>query len=197
VATRAQTQRGGTELFVYAGDQDLLFSHITHTLAKMGLNVMDARIITTTDHHTLDTFIVLEENGLPVSEEHRLQTLQENLHKQLATLPEICHIEQRIGRKNRHFSIPTQLNMSTDTHKQQTILEVSTADTPGVLSRLGDAFTACDIRLHNAKIATYGERAQDTFFITNQHTQQALDHTQSEQLKTTILQHLDYHEPRT
>ena len=46
-------------------------------------------------------------------------------------------------------------------------MEVVTRDRPGLLSRIAGALTSCGIRLQNAKIATYGERAEDIFFITD------------------------------
>jgi len=46
---------------------------------------------------------------------------------------------------------------------------VITSDRPGLLSRIARALAACDIRMQNAKIATFGERVEDIFFITDLH----------------------------
>lgn len=50
-------------------------------------------------------------------------------------------------------------------------MEVVTRDRPGLLSQIAGAMASCGIRLQNAKIATYGERAEDIFFITDRDNQ--------------------------
>ena len=39
-------------------------------------------------------------------------------------------------------------------------------DRPGLLARIGWALADADVRIQNAKIATFGERAEDVFFVT-------------------------------
>ena len=63
--------------------------------------------------------------------------------------------------------------MSTDEARNQSVLEVSTPDRPGLLARLGRIFTDFDLELQAAKIQTWGERVEDVFFLTND-TQQAI-----------------------
>ena len=45
-------------------------------------------------------------------------------------------------------------------------MRLLTLDRPGLLAEVGAVFDACCIRLQNAKIATVGAEADDTFFIT-------------------------------
>jgi len=42
-----------------------------------------------------------------------------------------------------------------------------TNDRPGLLATVSRVFLSFDIHLHNAKIATAGERVEDMFYITN------------------------------
>ena len=53
-------------------------------------------------------------------------------------------------------------------------MQVTTTDRPGVLSSIGMAMEFCDVTLQGAKIATYGERVEDIFFITDE-TNQVID----------------------
>jgi [protein-PII] uridylyltransferase len=46
-------------------------------------------------------------------------------------------------------------------------MEVIAGDRPGLLSAIGWALADCKVRLQNAKIATFGERAEDVFFLTD------------------------------
>ena len=69
------------------------------------------------------------------------------------------------------------------------MMEVSTSDRPGLLSRIGWALAKCGVRLHTAKIATFGERAEDIFYVTDRRNQ-ALSPGMCEHLKTRINQAL-------
>ena len=46
-------------------------------------------------------------------------------------------------------------------------MEVTAQDRPGLLHHAARAILECKVRLISAKISTVGERAEDTFFITN------------------------------
>ncbi|MCK7577326.1 MAG: hypothetical protein MZV65_16815 [Chromatiales bacterium] len=46
-------------------------------------------------------------------------------------------------------------------------MELITRDRPGLLSAVGHAFATCGVRLQNARIATFGSRAEDAFYITD------------------------------
>ena len=49
----------------------------------------------------------------------------------------------------------------------RTVVEVVAGDRPGLLARIGWALADEELRIQNAKIATFGERAEDVFFITD------------------------------
>ena len=46
-------------------------------------------------------------------------------------------------------------------------MEVIAQDRPGLLLGVAKALLSCKIRLVNAKVGTFGERAEDIFFITD------------------------------
>ena len=48
---------------------------------------------------------------------------------------------------------------------QLTTLEVTTADRPGLLARLGSVLSRYDVSVQGAKIQTLGERVEDIFFL--------------------------------
>ncbi|OGI39210.1 MAG: hypothetical protein A2140_05000 [Candidatus Muproteobacteria bacterium RBG_16_62_13] len=45
------------------------------------------------------------------------------------------------------------------------MVEVTTQDRPGLLYQIALALRACGLNLVNAKVATYGERVEDIFFV--------------------------------
>ncbi|AHE67264.1 hypothetical protein Loa_01717 [Legionella oakridgensis ATCC 33761 = DSM 21215] len=51
---------------------------------------------------------------------------------------------------------------------QNTRMFLVTGDKPGLLARISHIFLNEKIHLHNAKIATAGERVEDMFYLSNQ-----------------------------
>ena len=130
--------------------------------------MVDARIITSHSGHSLDAYIVLEEDGTPIGSQGRLDEIVESLELSLAaTEASDAEVRRHVPRHLRHFPIRTQVNFYTDAPNQRTVLELITADRPGLLARIGRAFMDHGVRLLTAKIATLGERVEDVFFITD------------------------------
>jgi [protein-PII] uridylyltransferase len=186
------TDQGGTEIFIYTTAVDGLFSHITAVLAQQGLNVVDAGIITTPDNHVLDTFQVLEESGEPVTGKRRCAEIRQALHAEISTRQhDRWQVSRRMPRQYRHFPIKTHIDFKLDELDQRTVMELIAADRPGLLSRVGHAFTDCSVRLQNAKIATLGSRVEDVYYITDLQNRPLTDPTQIECLKQALHKHLD------
>ena len=187
-----RTQRGGTEVFVYTGDRDNVFALTVHTLSRLGLDIQDARIITTSNGYTLDSFLVLEENGQPVEPGFREEEIVAALREALQHTDHLPRAGLRAPpRRLRHFSTPLQLGFEVDAHNERTMLEVIAADRPGLLAQIGAAFARLGLRLQNAKIATIGERAEDVFFITDGENR-PLDETAREALRELLAENLDH-----
>ena len=62
-----------------------------------------------------------------------------------------------------------EINFTRDASDQHTVMEVIAADRPGLLARIGWALADARVRIRNAKIATFGERAEDVFYVTDEH----------------------------
>ena len=75
--------------------------------------------------------------------------------------------------------------------QNQTMMKVTAYDRPGLLSQVGAAMHACEVTLHKAKIATYGEKAEDIFFITNNKNNLIKDKKQLDCLQKTIIENLE------
>lgn len=160
--------RGGTEVFVYAADREFLFAASTSVLGRLGLNIVDSRIITADNGMTLDSYVVFELDGKPVSGAAREREISEALRAALTDPRSARRDNRRLPKRQlRHFQTPTQVSFSDDSSNARTVMEVITGDRPGLLSVIGWALADCKVRLQNAKIATFGERAEDVFFLTD------------------------------
>lgn len=167
LAVRERTARGGTEILIYARDDDHLFAHATGALDQLGLNILSARIATTDDGHTLHTYLVLDEAGEPLTHPLRIEEATETIRRRIASADPGSRVTRRPARQLRHFLIPTEVVFSSDMGRRYTIAQLVTVDRPGLLARVGRAFVEFGLRILHARIATFGERVEDVFFITD------------------------------
>ncbi|CAK0781080.1 (Protein-PII) uridylyltransferase / (Protein-PII)-UMP uridylyl-removing enzyme [Gammaproteobacteria bacterium] len=191
VLVRQRTRRGGTEVFVHTYDQDGLFAQATSTLDQLGLTIMDARIVTSSHGYTLDSYIVLEENGEPISSQPRLDEIREVVRARLSQpfLP-VVSPPRRSPLRLKHFPIPTEVHYTLDERNQRTVMEVVSQDRPGLLARIGQALVTCEVRVQNAKIDTVGARADDIFFVTDRNNR-PLGEEFGERLRAAIVELVD------
>jgi [protein-PII] uridylyltransferase len=183
---------GATQIFVYTRDMPNLFAASVAALDQLHLTVMDARIITAQSRFSLDTYIVLDENGESIQDAGRLEHIRDNLVRTLANpdrFPEI--VQRRMPRQLKHFDVKTQISIGQDPANQRTLVEVITLDRPGLLARIGRLFMECGVVLQNARIATLGERAEDVFFITDKNQQPITDAALLEKLALMLRDQLD------
>jgi [protein-PII] uridylyltransferase len=182
-----------TTVFIYMRDRDHLFGIATGMLARLGLNILDARINTSADGYVLDSFVVVEGDGSPVQSGHRTVEIGERLRKVLAD-PTVSAVDvnRRRSQKLKHFNTPTSVHFSQDTKRGRTILELVTADQPGLLSLVGRVFQKRGILLDAAKIATIGERAEDVFFVTDRQHQPITDADTLDELREVLVRTFDH-----
>ena len=192
VLLRQRLKSGGTEVFIHTKYHSNLFTLITGIIEQMNLTVMDARIFTSKDNYTLDTFLILEADGSRFTDKKRIAELTEKLLQHIAQ-PETStpDISIQIPRAAKHFKFPTRISFENNEVQNQTIMNVIAYDRPGLLSEIGAAMHSCDVTLHKAKIATYGEKAEDIFFVSNDDNTPFLEIEKMDCLKKMITQNLD------
>jgi [protein-PII] uridylyltransferase len=182
----------GTTVFVYTRDVDYLFGLTTGMLARLGLNILDARIGATRDGYTLDTYVVMEGNGAPIVEASRFDEIRDALRRVISD-PKVSSVEvgRRLPRQLKHFNTPTQIFFSQDEDRQRTLVEVVTGDRPGLLSTIGAVFKDQGILVEAAKIGTIGERAEDVFYVTDTQHKPLTDPARFHLLRQALTRALD------
>ncbi len=191
ILVNKKTSRGNSLVFIYMKDRKHIFSTTTKTIEKLGLDVLDARIITNENDFVLDTFVVFENNGNPIKSEDRSNEIKTRLLKNLS-LPESLPQQAKWSenRQLNNFNFPSHVIFEKDEKNNRTIMEIKTVDRPGVLSRISTAMDLCGIKLQGAKIATYGERVEDIFYIRDDENNAIEDPMKFECLKNSILEAL-------
>lgn len=171
VLVRPHARPGALEVFVYSRDRDGLFAAVTATLDRLGLNVVEARVVTSTRGMSLDTFQVLDAGSEFVSPERRAATVGESLSEALGqSLLSVSAARRAIPRQLKHFQVPIRVAFN-ETQPGRTELSLVCADRPGLLAQVSAVFRDAGLRVHDARIATFGERVEDFFQLSDEHDQ--------------------------
>jgi [protein-PII] uridylyltransferase len=190
VLVRHETPRGSTEIFVYTEDHPKLFARITTTLTQLGLDIVDARIITTRAGRTLDTFLVLESMGHKVEPGFRVDEIRDTLRERLLD-PECNYhaVHRTLPRRLKHFDVATAIEFAPGAPGTTTRMQVRALDRPGLLSTIGCVFAEQGINVTTARINTAGEQAEDLFLLYNTDGR-ALTPEQQDALRTRLIEEI-------
>ena len=189
IAVRPVQPHGVSELLVCVPDHPGLFASITSVLDEMGLDVMSARVLTTRNGRSFDLFQLMDQHG-DVINEVDAEELVARLHVATSGREPREPVKRMMPRRLRHFKSGIRVQFSDDPDGEGTVLHLDCSDRPGLLSRLAAAIYQQDVDVHNARIATFGERVEDTFLVSDRKLQPLTEET-CEQLKQAIVEGLE------
>jgi [protein-PII] uridylyltransferase len=153
----------------------------------MQLNVLAARVVTSRDARSWDVFQVMDANGQPLNRSDAAR-LRKSLAEQLA-LKEVRPLPPRpVPRRLQPFMGRSEIKFGEQ--DGLTLLEVAATDRPGLLSAIAEALVACALRLLDARVATFGQRVEDIFIISDRNGQ-ALDSDSVQDLEQALRERLD------
>ena len=184
---------GALEVFVHSPDRDGLFASTVATLDRMGLAIQHARVLDGPKAEDgrgtiFDTFEVLPPEGRDAPEPARVE---QRLREALAgPLERVRPARRTQPRHLRHFRIVPQVAFSQVGDGRRTLLSVVCTDRPGLLADIAQALRTQGLRVHDARIATFGERAEDVFQITDGHDR-VLDAPRQQALRDALLASID------
>ena len=170
IDAQVHPERGATLVTVVAADHPGLFYRIAGAIHLAGGNIIDARIHTTRDGVALDNFLVQDPLGRPFDEAGQLGRLRSGIEDALANRGRMA---DRLGAKPAAraradaFAIAPNVLLDNRASNRFTVVEVNARDRPALLNQLAHALFESRVTIHSAHVATYGERAVDTFYITD------------------------------
>ena len=182
---------GALEVFVHSPDRDGLFAAIVATLDRCGLAIQHARVLDGPHGMVFDSFEVIPADA-------RSAPLPEDVERRLAatlagSLEAVKPARRSQPRHLRHFRIAPQIGFDVlPTGDGRTLLSLVCTDRPGLLADVAQALRSQSLRVHDARIATFGERAEDVFQITaintavNTAVNTALDATVGPDVSTAV-----------
>ncbi|HMZ29182.1 MAG TPA: [protein-PII] uridylyltransferase [Thauera aminoaromatica] len=166
VKARVAEDEDGVQVMVFTRDQKDLFVRLTGFFGRMGFTIVDAKVHTTRHGYALDSFM-LQDPGEQAAYRDIVILIEHELTARLQKpgLPERPS-RGRMSRQVKHFPISPEVSIRPDEAGRHHVLSLTAADRPGLLYDVAAVLAEHGIRLHTAKIATLGERVEDTFLLT-------------------------------
>jgi len=161
------------QIFVYAAETKFLLSEVTSALDKSDIDILDARMNRSVAGYGFYNFICPTPEIAKTKREQYLEHISIKLRELMMEIRFSRHLDKtkpetksvRVSRAMKHFPIKPNVEFinNNDNH---TIMIVVAQNQPGLLHKVALCLLDNNIRLVNAKVETFGERAEDTFFIT-------------------------------
>jgi [protein-PII] uridylyltransferase len=168
VKARVPEENQGVQVMVFTRDQKDLFVRLTGFFGRLGFSILDAKVHTTRHGFALDSFI-LQDPGNDLHYRDMITLIEHDLAERLRkpAAPD-RPATGRLSRQVKHFPITPQISIQPDDSGKHHILSLVAADRPGLLFAVAEVLAQHEIRLYTAKIATLGERVEDTFLVSGQ-----------------------------
>jgi [protein-PII] uridylyltransferase len=169
VLVRAHQTPGSFEVFVRTPDRDGVFAALVATLDRLGLSVLEARVLSSTDGHALDNFQV-QASATEPEPQRVVEAILAALRDPMAVRPS----RRAMPRHLRHFRVATKVDFAAIEGQPRTRLSLVGTDRPGLLADVAQLLRSHGLRVHDARIATFGERVEDIFQLSDR-ADRALD----------------------
>ena len=184
---------GATEFILYTRDQPNLFAASVAALNQLDLSVHDAHIHTAANGICLNTYVVLDQSGNPLSREpgnraRLMRQLTDEL-RDPGLYPTI--MKRRVSRRLRQLTRGTEVTLRNRRGAPYSELTVIAADRPGLLATVGLLFYELGVTVLSARITTLGERVEDVFFVVETNGKPIRDRERMYVLENTLRQRLD------
>jgi UTP:GlnB (protein PII) uridylyltransferase len=176
------------EVFVHSPDRDGLFAAIVMTLDRKGFGIHRARVLDGPVGTIFDTFEVIPADSFADGDPVRLeQALRQALS---GDLEQVRPARRVAPRQLRHFRFAPRIDFIDNAAQGRTLLNLVAPDRPGLLADVAHVLRCQHLRVQDARIATFGERVEDQFQLTDKRDL-PLTETSRQALREALLVCLD------
>ena len=167
IEVRRDKLRDCSEVTLICQDHAGLFARLTGACLVAGLDILDARITTSHDGLAVDTLHVRHHDRpgpLDATQTKKFKQVLKGVLDGSIIPPE--HVgKTEMGKKMRAFDLDSQVRISNELSDTASVIEVSGLDRPGLLFALVRNLFAMNVTISAARVATFGERAVDAFYV--------------------------------
>jgi [protein-PII] uridylyltransferase len=168
-----------------------LMMQVTGVLAALGLEVLNAQIMTLDDGTVLDVFSVNDSDCDGQPSEYRLSEVSQEIQ---AVVTEEFSVDQIFERRRRMIfgrqfptgRCPTEVLIDNEVSDSYTVIDVFADDKPGLLFLLAKTLVQLDLSIHMARIGTRLDQVVDVFYVTTALGEKIQDANQCEQIQGAI-----------
>lgn len=165
VSVRFSERLQANMFFVFAPETNRLLTQVTGSFDELELNIIEARLQLSNNGFALYTFNAV----VPEAELATKRAYMRHLETKLRDLILQTHGTDTVARKTasralKHFPIKPRVNFLFH-HSSYTAMEVIAQDQPGLLHNVAIILREHNMILLSARVATFGERAEDVFYI--------------------------------
>ena len=182
-------EQGHSEVTIVTWDRDYLFARVTGAFAACSLTILKADIYTRADDIAIQSFYVATEKLEAVTDE-RDRTAFEKILIQAMGMESFDFSKAFAKRpKSRALTydpseMATQVSVDQRASRTHTLLDVQTADYPGLLYRIACAIADNGLDLVSARVTTEKGAALDTFYLCDKNGEKI----ESEEVLTKLTQ---------
>lgn len=188
-------EREYSEMAICAEDRPGLFARITGVFAASGLDILNARITTSSDGLILDAFRISHAGRAAlIMDPQKWQRVGALLDKVLTGAVDVARVVEESGRpslfKRRGPKVPTAIQIDNEASDDFTVVEVYTQDRIGVLFQITYGMHQLGISIHLAKISTNVDQVADVFYVADEQGGKIRDRQRLETIRQTLYQSL-------
>ena len=183
-------ERGATLVTVIAADHPGIFMRIAGAIHLVGGNIIDAHIHTTRTGYAVDNFLVQDPLGRPFGEHNQLERIEHSIAEALESGEKLVpRLAQRpLPRRGADaFEVRPTVAFDNEASHRFTVVEVSARDRPALLNRLARGLFEQQVMIRSAHITHYGERAADTFYVTDLTGDKITDEARMAAIRTALV----------
>jgi [protein-PII] uridylyltransferase len=166
-------EQGHSEVTVVTWDRYHIFARVTGSFSACNLTILKADIFTRNDDIAIETFFVATERLEAVTDPRDRAAFEKILFQAMGMeqfdFPK-AFAKRTIKPRFPHYDpseFPTKVSVDLRASKTHALLDVQTADYPGLLYRIACAIADAGLNLASARITTEKGAALDTFYLTD------------------------------
>jgi [protein-PII] uridylyltransferase len=159
-----------SELSLLAPNHPRVLSLFAGACAAAGANIVGAYIASTRDGFALDTFLLQRAFEHEDDERRRANRIADTIEKLLRGEIRLNTLMARkIAAPSiiNTFTVEPEVVIDNVISDQFTVIEVTGLDRPGLLYDVTTALSDLNLDINSAHITTFGEKAVDTFYVTD------------------------------